>query len=179
MTWSELARYLSRPTVGEAKDEAGAWSPALYRANVRRKAALVRAHAIVVDVDDAGDVGGRAVGAGGRGAHALEEAGTAARPGQCRDTPGGAVEASLDPSVAVAPRPWRRSTIVVHPGEGAIVWAMAPCTRPNPQLVRPSAEEEAEIRAGLADLDRGEGVELTADELRHWAETGEWPERLD
>ncbi len=56
MTWSELARYLSRPTVAEAKDGAGAWSPALYRANVRRKAALVRAHAIVVDVDDGGDV---------------------------------------------------------------------------------------------------------------------------
>jgi hypothetical protein len=56
MTWRELARYLSRPTVGDAKDKAGAWSPALYRANVRRKTALMRAHAIVVDVDDAGDV---------------------------------------------------------------------------------------------------------------------------
>ncbi len=57
--------------------------------------------------------------------------------------------------------------------------ALAPRARPNPQLVRPSAEDEAEIRAGVAELDRGEGVELTADELRHWAETGEWPERLD
>jgi hypothetical protein len=57
--------------------------------------------------------------------------------------------------------------------------AMAPRTRPNPQLVRPSAEDEADIRAGLAELDRGEGVELTAHELQHWAETGEWPERLD
>jgi hypothetical protein len=56
---------------------------------------------------------------------------------------------------------------------------MAPRTRPNLQLVRPSAEDEADIRAGLAELDRGEGVELTADELQHWAETGEWPERLD
>ena len=43
----------------------------------------------------------------------------------------------------------------------------------------PSAEDEADIRAGLAELDRGEGVELTADELTRWAETGEWPERLD
>ena len=56
---------------------------------------------------------------------------------------------------------------------------MAPRTRPNPQLVRASAEDEADIRAGLAELDHGEGVELAADELKHWAETGEWPERLD
>jgi hypothetical protein len=56
---------------------------------------------------------------------------------------------------------------------------MAPRTRPDPELVCPSAQDEADIRAGLAELDRGEGVELTADELRHWAETGEWPERLD
>jgi hypothetical protein len=56
---------------------------------------------------------------------------------------------------------------------------MAPRTRPDPQLVRPSAEDEADIRAALAELDRGEGVELTADELRHWAETGEWSERFD
>lgn len=45
--------------------------------------------------------------------------------------------------------------------------------------IRPSAEDEADLRAGLAELDRGEGVELTADELRHLEETGEWPERLD
>jgi hypothetical protein len=62
---------------------------------------------------------------------------------------------------------------------GAISCAMAPRTRPNPQSVRPSPEDEADIRAGLAELDRGEGVELTPGELRQWAETGEWPERLD
>ncbi|MGA3124833.1 MAG: hypothetical protein ABSF69_29140 [Polyangiaceae bacterium] len=56
---------------------------------------------------------------------------------------------------------------------------MAPRARPNPELVSPSADDEAEIRAGLAELDRGEGVELTADELQHWVETGAWPERLD
>jgi hypothetical protein len=55
---------------------------------------------------------------------------------------------------------------------------MAPRTRPSPPVC-PSAEDEAEIRTALAELDRGEGVELTDDELRHWAETGEWPERLD
>lgn len=27
----------------------------------------------------------------------------------------------------------------------------------------------------LAEAERGEGVELTADELRRWVETGEWP----
>jgi hypothetical protein len=56
---------------------------------------------------------------------------------------------------------------------------MAPRTRPDSQLVRPSAEDEADLRAALTELEGGEGVELTADELRHWAETGEWPERLD
>jgi hypothetical protein len=56
MTWHQIALYLSRPSIGEAKDEAGAWSPALYRGNVRRKANLVSIGAIVVDVDEAGDV---------------------------------------------------------------------------------------------------------------------------
>jgi hypothetical protein len=56
---------------------------------------------------------------------------------------------------------------------------MTPRTRPSPQLVRPSAEDEVDIRAGLAELDHGEGVQLTADDLQHRAETGEWPERLD
>jgi hypothetical protein len=56
---------------------------------------------------------------------------------------------------------------------------MAPRTRPNPKPVHASAEDEADIRTALAELDRGDGVELTADELQHWAETGEWPERLD
>jgi hypothetical protein len=57
--------------------------------------------------------------------------------------------------------------------------AMAPGLRPIPQPVRPSPQDEADIREGLAELDRGEGVELRTDELRHWADTGEWPERLD
>jgi hypothetical protein len=55
-TWAELVRWLSQPTIGNAKDEAGAWSPALYRDGVRRKSALVRAHCLVVDVDERGDV---------------------------------------------------------------------------------------------------------------------------
>jgi hypothetical protein len=56
MTWPEIAAYLSRPSVGEAKDEAGAWSPALYTDAVRRKSNLVSIGALVVDVDEAGDV---------------------------------------------------------------------------------------------------------------------------
>ena len=48
MTWGDLAGYLSRPSVGEAKDEAGAWSPAFYEDNVRRKANLVSIGALVV-----------------------------------------------------------------------------------------------------------------------------------
>jgi hypothetical protein len=68
---------------------------------------------------------------------------------------------------------------VIDAADGASFCAVAPRTRPSPQAVRPSAEDEAEIRTALAELDRGEGVELTADELRRWAETGEWPERLD
>jgi hypothetical protein len=56
MTWHELGLYLSRPSIGETKGEAGAWSPALYDGNLRRKANLVSIGALVVDVDEAGDV---------------------------------------------------------------------------------------------------------------------------
>jgi hypothetical protein len=59
---------------------------------------------------------------------------------------------------------------------------MTPRTRPVPAtppgLFRPSPEDEANVRAAIAELDQGKGVELTAEELRHWVETGEWPERL-
>ena len=54
MEWGELATYLSRPSIGEAKDEAGAWSPALYRGNVRRKSALISIGALVLDFDESG-----------------------------------------------------------------------------------------------------------------------------
>jgi hypothetical protein len=56
MTFDELAFYLAKPSVGDAKDCAGAWSCALYTENIRRKANLVHVHAIVVDVDENGDV---------------------------------------------------------------------------------------------------------------------------
>ena len=56
MSPHELAIYLSRPSIGEAKDEAGAWSPALYAENIRRKANVVHVGALVVDIDENGDV---------------------------------------------------------------------------------------------------------------------------
>jgi hypothetical protein len=56
MTWAQLALYLSRPSTGDAKDEAGGYSPALYCENVRRKRALVSIGALVLDVDEGGDV---------------------------------------------------------------------------------------------------------------------------
>lgn len=56
VTFEELALYLSRPSVGESKDEVGAWSPALYRDNVRRKGCLITIGALVVDIDENGDV---------------------------------------------------------------------------------------------------------------------------
>jgi hypothetical protein len=56
MTFSQLAGYLSRPSVTESKGAAGAWSPALYRDAIRRKAGLIHVEAVVVDVDKGGDV---------------------------------------------------------------------------------------------------------------------------
>jgi hypothetical protein len=54
--------------------------------------------------------------------------------------------------------------------------AMAPRTRSDVPRVDPSREDEARIRAGVAELERGEGRTLTEEELRRLAETGEWPE---
>jgi hypothetical protein len=56
---------------------------------------------------------------------------------------------------------------------------MAPRTRPDILRVHLSPEDEAGIRAGLAELDRGEGRTLTAEEVQRLAETGEWPEWCD
>ncbi len=65
MTWANLVAYLSRPTEGDpvaypnpddAKRQAGAWSPCLYKDNRRRKADVVHASAITFDIDGGGDV---------------------------------------------------------------------------------------------------------------------------
>jgi hypothetical protein len=55
-TWARLSAHLSRATTGTAKDAAGAWSRALYRDGVRRKHAIVCVYALVVDVDEGGDI---------------------------------------------------------------------------------------------------------------------------
>lgn len=55
---------------------------------------------------------------------------------------------------------------------------MGPAVKAPLQLVRPAPEDEADIRAAIEEAERGEGIDLTPEELDHWAETGEWPERL-
>jgi len=55
-TFAELGACLARPLIGDAKDCAGAYSPALYTDNVRRKPNLVKIWAMVVDIDQGGDV---------------------------------------------------------------------------------------------------------------------------
>ena len=55
---------------------------------------------------------------------------------------------------------------------------MGPATKPQLPLVKPAPQDEADVRAGLEEAERGEAVELTKEELERWAETGEWPERL-
>lgn len=54
--WDRLAARLSTPRIGNSKDVAGAWSPAFYRGGIRRKSALIGIGALVVDVDNGGDV---------------------------------------------------------------------------------------------------------------------------
>lgn len=58
---------------------------------------------------------------------------------------------------------------------------MAPRTRPAPEPRKGKAPPDvaADIEESRAQAERGEGVELTPEQLRHWAETGEWPESLD
>ena len=45
----------------------------------------------------------------------------------------------------------------------------------SPVLLRVPPEDEEHVRAGLEEADRGEGVLLTAEEVEHWASTGELP----
>jgi predicted transcriptional regulator len=43
------------------------------------------------------------------------------------------------------------------------------------ERVRLTPEHDAQVREGLAELGRGEGMVLTTEELEHIAATGEWP----
>jgi hypothetical protein len=45
-----------------------------------------------------------------------------------------------------------------------------------PRLARPAPEDEARVREAFAEALRDPGRALTPEELRRWAETGEWPE---
>ncbi len=56
MPWESLAAYLSRPSVGASKDAEGGISPALYTDSIRRKANLLHVGALVLDLDEGGDV---------------------------------------------------------------------------------------------------------------------------
>jgi hypothetical protein len=83
-TWRQLAERLSHPAIGDSKEAAGAWSPAVYRENVRRKQCLLSIGALVVDVDGGADVA-RAAAAVGRYRAIIHEtfSSTAAEP-RCR-----------------------------------------------------------------------------------------------
>ncbi len=44
-----------------------------------------------------------------------------------------------------------------------------------PKVVRASPELEAELRTAIAEIERGEYIELTVEQLDHAAATGELP----
>ena len=55
---------------------------------------------------------------------------------------------------------------------------VGPAVKPPLPRVKPAPKDEADVRAGFDEAQRGEGVELTKEELERLAEAGEWPERL-
>jgi hypothetical protein len=57
------------------------------------------------------------------------------------------------------------------------VWNVAPRTRSLPAESR--VELPTTVRVGLEEAERGETIALTEAELDRWAETGEFPERVD
>jgi hypothetical protein len=54
MSFTDLARNLAKPVEGDRKDVAGAYSPALYTNNIRRKSSLVHVCCLVIDIDEGG-----------------------------------------------------------------------------------------------------------------------------
>jgi hypothetical protein len=58
-------------------------------------------------------------------------------------------------------------------------YVMSPRTHPavEPVVADLSPEVEAQVRAGIEAVERGEVVPLTSEEVDHWAQTGELPER--
>lgn len=59
---------------------------------------------------------------------------------------------------------------------------MAPRTRPppgEPLEAKLAPEVARQVREGFAEAERGDFVELSADETNHYIETGELPERVE
>lgn len=56
MTWSMFEDFISKSSIGDAKDIAGGYSPAAYLEHARRKANLLRVWLVIYDIDDGGDV---------------------------------------------------------------------------------------------------------------------------
>jgi hypothetical protein len=58
---------------------------------------------------------------------------------------------------------------------------MGPKTRPSTpaEPLRAAREDEADLRAALEEAQKRTGRVLTAEQLKHWAETGEWPDESD
>jgi hypothetical protein len=54
MTWSMLAAYYSRPTIGDAKDCVGGLAFGEYRDDIRRKTSFVRTRVLSLDFDSRG-----------------------------------------------------------------------------------------------------------------------------
>lgn len=51
----------------------------------------------------------------------------------------------------------------------------APDASPPTRVVQVSPELEQELRDAIADIERGDCIELTAEQLREWAEAGKLP----
>lgn len=56
LSWPQFVEWLSRPVRGQSKSEAGGYSPALYKENVRHLDKMVHVQALVFDIDVEGDV---------------------------------------------------------------------------------------------------------------------------
>jgi len=53
---------------------------------------------------------------------------------------------------------------------------MPPLDSPFPRrLCTPHPDDEADVREGLDAAERGEGIQLTPEQLEHWLTTGELP----
>jgi hypothetical protein len=50
---------------------------------------------------------------------------------------------------------------------------------PKPRTCAVPPDVARDLEESRLEDERGKSIELTPEELRHWAETGEWPESLD